>query len=147
MMILAGMHMHHAVGGWPIMVAVGAFALVIACAAVVLLARRPQSAAEGAGAAGRFGSYAPYPGGSGTAIAGDIHDQEGPEDTSEFDGRILDMLRQKGEPMPQGEVAANLGMDPDALGSWLAGMERREMLRRTWNPKYSTYMVHLPAEG
>lgn len=129
------------------MAAVGVFALVIACAAVVLLARRPQSATEGASAAGRFGPYVPYHGSSGSAIAGDLHDQESSEDTGDLDSRILDMLRQKGEPMPQGEVVANLGMDPDALGSWLAGMERREMLRRTWNPEQSTYMVHLPAEG
>ena len=147
MMILAGIHMHHAVGRWPIMVAVGVFVLVIACAAIVLLARRPQSATEGAGAASRFGPYAPYAGGSGSAIAGDLHDQQSSEDTGELDARILDMLRQKGKPTPQGEVAANLGMAPDALGSWLAGMERREMLRRTWNPEQSTYMVHLPAEA
>ena len=146
MMILAGMHMHHAVGGWPIMVAVGVFALVIACAAVVLLARRPQSATVGVGAAGRFGPYTPCPGG-GFSMPGDVHDQNSSGETAEFDARILDMLRQKGEPMPQGEVAANLAMDLDALGSWLAGMERREMLRRTWNTEQSTYMVHLPAEA
>jgi hypothetical protein len=55
------------------------------------------------------------------------------------------MLRQKGEPMPQPEIAANLGMAPDALGSWLASMERREMLRRTWNPQQSTYLYGPPA--
>jgi len=146
MMILSGTHMHHAVGGEPIMVAVGVFVLVIACAAVVLLARQPPSATKGAGAAGRFGPYAPYAGGSGSAMAGDIHDQEGPEDTGDLDAHILAMLRQKGEPMPQSEIAANLGMDLDALGSWLAGMERREMLRRTWDPAQSAYVVHLPAK-
>ena len=117
MMILAGTHMHHAVGGWPIMVAVGAFLLVIACAAIALLARRSQSATEGTGAAGRFGTYAPFPGG-GSSISGGVHDQGGSGDTAEFDARILNMLRQKGEPMPQPEIAANLGMDLDAMGSW-----------------------------
>ncbi len=61
----------------------------------------------------------------------------------EYDAKILAMLGQKGEPMAQTEIAANLGMDPVALGTWLAGMERHERLGRTWNAEQSTYVVHL----
>ena len=140
MMILAGMHMHHAAGGWPIWIGVGVLLLVVACVAVALLARRP--AIEGA--AGRIGSYANYGGGSATGIA----DAPGTEvDGDVLDARILEMLRQKGEPMPQTEIAANLGMDPVALGSWLAGMERHERLGRTWNAEQATYVVHLRNEA
>ena len=140
MMILAGMHMHHAAGGWPIWIGIGALLLVVACVAVALLARRP--AIDGAG--GRIGSYANYGGGSATGIA-DAPDTEAEADV--LDARILEMLRQKGEPMGQTEIAANLDMDPVALGSWLAGMERRERLGRTWNAEQSTYVVHLRDEA
>ena len=140
MMILAGMHMHHAAGGWPIWIGIGVLLLVMVCVAVALLARRP--AIEGAG--GRIGSYANYGVGSVTGIA-NIPDTEAEADV--LDARILEMLRQKGEPMPQTEIAANLGMDPVALGSWLAGMERRERLGRTWNAEQATYVVHLRDEA
>lgn len=139
MMLLAGMHMHHAAGGWPIWIGIGVLLLVVACVAVALLARRP--AIEGAG--GRIGSYANY-GGSATGIA-DAPETEAEADV--LDARILGMLRQKGEPMPQTEIAAILGMDPVALGSWLAGMERRERLGRTWNTEQATYVVHLRDEA
>jgi len=119
MMILAGMHMHHAAGGWPIWIGIGVFLLVIACVAVALLARRPGIA--------------------------DAPDTE--VDADVLDARILEMLRQKGEPMPQTEIAANLGMDPVSLGTWLAGMERRERLGRTWDAEQSTYVVHLRDEA
>jgi hypothetical protein len=140
MMILAGMHMHHAAGGWPIWIGVGVLLLVIACAAVVLLARRPAVQAAG----GRFGPHASYLGGGGSATADNL-DTETDDDA--LDARILEMLRQKGEPMPQAEIAANLGMDLDVLGSWLAGMERRERLGRTWDAEQSTYVVHLRDEA
>jgi len=136
MMILAGMHMHHAAGGWPIWIGVGALLLAAVCVAVALLARRP--AVEGAGA--RIGYHANCGGGSATEIA-DAPDAE--TDADVLDASIIEMLRQKGEPMPQTEIAANLGMDPVALGSWLAGMERRECLGRTWNTEQATYVVHL----
>ena len=136
MMILAGMHMHHAAGGWPIWIGIGMVLLVVACAAVALLARRPV--VQGAG--GRFGPYASYAGGGGSVTA---HGGDTETDNDALDTRILEMLRQKGEPMPQTEIAANLGMDPVALGSWLAGMERRERLGRTWNAEQATYVVHL----
>jgi len=140
MMILAGMHMHHAAGGWPIGIGIGVLLLVVTCVAVAVLARRPAVQAAG----GRIGSYANYGGGSVTGIA-DAPDTEAEADV--LDARILEMLRQKGEPMPQTEIAANLGMDPVALGSWLAGMERRERLGRTWNAEQATYVVHLRDEA
>jgi hypothetical protein len=136
MMILAGMHMHHAAGGWPIWIGIGVLLLVWACVAVVLLARRPDVA----GAGGRIGSYANYGGGGDTGLAG-AADREAEADVLE--ARILEMLRQKGEPMAQAEIAANLGMDPVSLGSWMASMERHERLGRTWNTEQSTYVVHL----
>lgn len=147
MIALARAHMHHVVGGWPIIVAIGVFLVVILCAVIVLLTRRPRSATPGSGAAVRFGPYESCPGGSGSAIAGGIHEPEIWEDSGTLDARILGMLRQKGEPMSQGEIAENLGVAPDALGSWLAGMERREMLGRTWNTEQSTYVVHLRDEA
>ena len=140
MMILAGMHMHHAAGGWPIWIGIGMVLLVVACAAVALLARRPV--VQGAG--GRLGPYANCLGGGGSATADGL-DTETDDDA--LDARILEMLRQKGEPMPQAEIAANLRMDSVSLGSWLAGMERRERLGRTWNAEQSTYVVHLRDEA
>jgi len=140
MIILAGMHMHHAAGGWPIWIGIGVLLLVVACVTVALLARRP--AIEGAG--GRIGSYANYGGGSAAGVA-DAPDTRADADV--LDARIIEMVRQKGEPMPQTEIAANLGMDPVALGSWLAGMERRERLGRTWDAEQSTYVVHLRDEA
>jgi hypothetical protein len=114
--------------------------LVIACVAVALLARRPAVQAAGC----RFGPYASYLGGGGSATEDSLDTET---DDGALDARILEMLRQKGEPMPQAEIAANLGMDPVALGSWLAGMERRERLGRTWNAEQATYVVHLRNEA
>jgi hypothetical protein len=139
--------MHRAVGGWPIFLAVGALAVGVAVAAVVLLTRRPESATEGAVSASPGGSPGICYSGSDAATADIGLDPAVREDSAALDDRILGMLRQKGEPMPQGEVADNLGMAPDELGSWLAGMERREMLRRTWDPQRSTYLVHRPAQA
>lgn len=133
--------MHHAVGAWPIFVALGALAVVIAFAAIVLLTRRPDSATEGTVPASRGGTPGTCYSGSGSATAGSVHDPAIWEDCGALDDRILDMLRQKGEPMPQSEIAANLGINVEALGSWLAGMERREMLRRTWDSERGTYVV------
>jgi len=146
MMVLAGFHGHHAFAAWPIMVAVGVV-LVVACAAIALLARRPQSAVQGVSDPGRFGSYATDPRSTGPSMPEEVHDQEGSRDTHSLDAKILAMLRQKGEPMPQSEIEANLGIQADSLGPWLAGMERRAMLRRTWNPARATYVVHVPAES
>jgi len=140
MILLAGMHMQHAAGGWPIWIGIGVLLLVVACAAVALLARRPAVQAAG----GCLGPYACCLGGGGSATADGL-DTETDDDA--LDARILEMLRQKGEPMRQAEIAANLGMDPVALGSWLAGMERRERLGRTWNAEQSTYVVHLRDEA
>jgi len=71
--------------------------------------------------------------------------EEPPEDEYDFDARILTMLSQKGDPMLQSELAANLGMQEELLAWWLASMERREMIRRTWDRTRSTYVIHLVA--
>jgi len=143
MMVLAGMHMRHAAGAWPIVVIVGMFVLVVACVAIAVLARRRSPVTEGSGAAGRFDSYTPHAGGSGFSADGYAYGPEGFGDTAELDAGILAMIRQKGEPMPQFEVAENMGVDLDALASRLADMERREMLRRTWDTDRATYVVQV----
>jgi len=150
MMILAGTHMHHAAGAWPIMAVVGVLLLAGLCAAIVLLTRRtsglPSPTGQAGGTYGVGHDVAPSDFG-GPVAAPSPETSDHAEDDYDFDARILAMLQQKGEPMPQAEIAANLGMNVDSLASWLAGMERREMLRRTWDPARATYVVHVPAES
>ena len=146
--ILADAHPHDAMQAWPAAWVLLLLLLAGLCAVIFLLARRtrvPQSSTP-----------QPYPlSGDGqepssrvTAAPEPIGGSEGTEFSEadyDFDAKILAMLSQKGAPMLQSEVAANLGMKEAEVATWLASMEQREMIQRTWDRKRSTYVIQLPS--
>lgn len=148
MIIVAESHMHHAAGTWPVMAAVGLLLLAGLCTAILLLRRRtsglPSPTGQGGGTYG-VGHEAPPSDFSGPVATRSPETSDHAEDEYDFDAKILAMLGQKGEPMLQSEIAANLGMREDDLATWIAGMERREMIRRRWEPGRSSYVVQLIA--
>lgn len=150
MMVLDGSHMHHVAGAWPVLAAVGLFLLAGLCASILLLRRRtsglPSPRSQDDGTSGG-GHEAPPSDFSGPVAAPGCETSDYAEDDYDFDAKVLAMLKQKGEPMRQSEMAESLAMDLDELGSWLASMEQREMLRRTWDPAQSVYVVHLPVQA
>ncbi len=152
MMVLDGSHVHHAAGAWPVLAAGGLFLLAGLCAAILLLRRRTSGLASPTGQGGPcgVGHEAPLSGFDACVATRRPETADHAEDDYDsqydFDAKILAMLSQKGEPMRQSEIAENLGMDLEELGSWLAGMEQRDMLRRAWDPAQSVYVVHLSVQ-
>ena len=146
MMILAESHMHHAAGTWPVVAAMGLLLLAGLCAAILLLRRRapglPAPTGQGGGTYG-VGHEAPSSYFGGPVAAPNPETPDHAEDDCDFDAKILAMLGQKGEPMLQSEIAANLGWAEKDLAKWLVSMERREMIRRRWERGRSSYVVEL----
>ena len=144
--MISHVEMDYPIRVWPVAAIV--LLLLLGCAVVVTLwlirkAQAPQSPTDqarppAADAQKPLASTDPSP------IA-DSSKEEPSEDEYDLDAKILAMLSQKGDPMLQSEIATNLGMQEDFLASWLASMERREMIRRTWDRTRSTYVIHLVA--
>jgi hypothetical protein len=139
--------MHHAFGGWLGIAILGVLLMAGLCAAILLLpsTRRPKTATH-AGAVSSFDQAPTASDRAGLGTYQEAHEHEDPEDAYDFDTKILTMLGQKGEPMRQREIAANLGIPEAGLSPWLAGMERRELIRRRWEASQSTYIVQLAAD-
>jgi hypothetical protein len=129
MMFLAENHIRHAFGTWPGIAILGVLLVVGLCVAIFLLTRRATKFASPTGPREAMNSEQ-------SSIA---------ECGGDFDARILAMLSQKGEPIPQAEIAENLRCTEEELAKWLASMERRELIRRSWEATRSTYVVHLAA--
>jgi len=145
LIVLADAHLHHSVQAWPV---VGILLLAGLCALVFLLTRRrpiPQPFAPQLSASSGDGREPPSRVPPAPTSIGSSGETGFSADDYDFDAKILAMLNQKGAPMLQSEIAANLDMKETDLATWLASMEQREMVQRTWDRKRSTYVIQLPA--
>jgi len=73
--------------------------------------------------------------------AGQQLEIEDPETFYNYEQRISTMLKEKGCPMPQVEVAQTMNLAEEDVAKSLAWLEQNKQVRRIWDTNRSTYMV------
>jgi hypothetical protein len=72
---------------------------------------------------------------------------EDPATFYNYEERILAMLKEKGCPMPQVEIAQTMNLPEQNVAKSLAWLEQNKQVRRTWDANRSTYMVEAVPDG
>jgi len=146
-MILADAHEHGYAGDnvWVVFLALLAVAMIVA---LVLLLRGKSRPGEGALRTALPGEppAPPAPGAAGQDAPSSTLDWAGdPEQAMETycarENEIMAVLKQKGRPVEQSELCQCLGLAEDELARYLAEMEQRGFLRRTWDHEHQVFMV------
>ena len=135
---------HHASADWSPLLVVAVALVVIAIIAVLvgLFRHRPQNTVSPPatpltpGQTPEVQSNKQSP-----SVAEEQQELEEAEGFYNYEDRVLTMLKEKGCPMPQAEIAQTMNLPEQDVAKSLAWLEQNQQVRRTWDAKRSTYMV------